>query len=151
MTKAEQVNIDNIATAYKNSREVLYKPMIANIIENPLIGIGFGLASDPQAMNIKYFHGIPISAPIEKGVLPLAILEEVGVYGFIFFMIWVLIIIRRAIADSFASLIVLLTFLLFNLGEAGLFSPNGLGMLYLIVMTSVITKSKLIKKTTITA
>ena len=47
----------------------------------------------------------------------------------------------------FGALIVLLTFLLFNLGEAGLFSANGYGMLYLIVITSIITRPKLIKKT----
>ena len=96
-------------------------------------------------MDIKYFKGIPVSAPIEKGILPLAILEEVGVFGFIFFMIWILILIRLAINNSFRTLIVLLTILLFNLGEAGLFSANGYGMLYLIVITSIITRPKLIK------
>ena len=35
---------------------------------------------------------------------------------------------------------VLITLFMFNLGEAGLFSPNGFGMLYLILLTSVVTK-----------
>jgi hypothetical protein len=145
ITKTNEVSVGSIINAYKISRGVLYIPMIDNILESPLKGIGFGLASDLTNMDIKYFKGIPVSAPIEKGILPLAILEEVGVFGFIFFMIWILILIRLAINNSFRTLIVLLTILLFNLGEAGLFSANGYGMLYLIVITSIITRPKLIK------
>lgn len=147
MTKTNEVSVGSIVNAYKISRGVLYIPMIDNILESPLKGIGFGLASDLTNIDIKYFKGIPVSAPIEKGILPIAVLEEVGVFGFIFFMIWILILIKLAIANSFGTLIVLLTILLFNLGEAGLFSANGYGMLYLIVITLIITRPKLIKKT----
>ena len=143
---AKQTEFDSILSLFKNSREVIYRPIIDNIIENPLIGIGFGIGSDQSSMNIIYFNGIPVSAAVEKGVLPLAIWEEVGVFGLFFFIMWVLILIRRSIADSLAATIVILTFLLFNLSEAGLFSPGGLGMLYLIVLTSVLSKPKLIKK-----
>ena len=147
MTKMQTDTTNSAITSFQNSRGVLYEPMITNIVNTPFKGIGFGLASDLEVMDIKYFKGIPVSAPIEKGVLPLAVLEEVGVFGFIFFIIWILILIKKAIANSFGALIVLLTFLLFNLGEAGLFSANGYGMLYLIVITSIITRPKLIKKT----
>ena len=145
MNKTEKVSVDSIIGAFKKSREVLYKPMIDNILENPLKGIGFGLASEWSFMDIKYFNGIPVSAPIEKGVLPLAMLEEVGVFGFIFFIVWILLLVRLAIANSYSDTIVLLTILLFNLGEAGLFSPNGYGMLYLVIIALVTTKPKLIK------
>ena len=84
MTKTEQFNIKSIFVAYKISREVLYEPMISNILENTIFGIGFGIASDPLSMNTIYFNSIPISAPIEKGVLPLAIIEEIGFFGLIF-------------------------------------------------------------------
>ena len=147
MTKTQTDSTNSAIVSFQNSRGVLYEPMIANILNTPFKGIGFGLASDLKAMDIKYFKGIPVSAPIEKGVLPIAVLEEVGVFGFIFFMIWILILIKKAIADSFGALILLLTFLLFNLGEAGLFSANGYGMLYLIIITSVVVKPKLIKNT----
>lgn len=145
INKADDLTLNNIVINYQISRSILYEPMIANIFENFFTGIGFGIASDPLNMNIKYFKDIPVSAPIEKGNLLLAILEEVGLYGFILFMIWILILFRLVIANSSSDLIVLLTFLLFNLGEAGLFSPKGYGMLYLIVITSVITKPQLIK------
>ena len=50
MTKTEQFNIKSIFVAYKISREVLYEPMISNILENTIL-IGFGIASDPLSMN----------------------------------------------------------------------------------------------------
>ena len=146
MTKTEQFNIKSIFVAYKISREVLYEPMISNILENTIFGIGFGIASDPLSMNTIYFNSIPISAPIEKGVLPLAIIEEIGFFGLIFFMIWILMLIKRAGGINFGALFVLTTFLMFNLGEAGLFSPNGYGLLYLLIISSVIIKPKNFEK-----
>ena len=142
MIKSETINFNNLLLSYKESRSVLYEPMIDNIIQNPKLGIGFGIASDMSSMRIKYFKNIPVSAPTEKGILPLLILEEVGFYGFAFFILWVFILLKRANANGPESLLVLLTLLMFNLGEAGLFSPNGFGMLYLILLTSVVTKTK---------
>ena len=138
--KTDKINFNNLLLSYKSSRSVLYEPMIDNIIKNPKKGIGFGVASDPSSMRIKYFKNIPVSAPIEKGILPLLILEEVGIYGFVFFAIWILMLLIRANTNGSGSLFVLITLFMFNLGEAGLFSPNGFGMLYLILLTSVVTK-----------
>ena len=145
--KSQDFDTINILSVYIKSREVLYAPMIANIAEYPITGIGFGLASEPLSMNVKFFKGIPISAPIEKGILPLMVLEEIGIFGFLFFLIWVLILNLKAIAISFSSILILLTTLLLNFGEAGLFSPNGFGMLYLILITMSITRHKLIINT----
>lgn len=145
ISKSRDFEIKDILGAYQRSREVLFAPMIANIAEYPMTGIGFGLGSEPSSMNVKYFKGVPISAPIEKGILPLSVLEEVGIFGFFLFLIWILILILKAIAISFSSTLTLLTILLFNLAEAGIFSPNGYGMLYLILITMSITRQKLIK------
>jgi hypothetical protein len=145
LNKTNLIGSGDFVSAYQDSRAVLYEPMINNILQNFFKGIGFGLASDLSNMNVRYFFGIPVSAPIEKGILPLSILEEIGIYGFIFFMIWILIIIGQGIKKDYGSLNIILTFLLFNLGEAGFFSPNGFGMLYLIVITSIITKPKFTK------
>ena len=57
-----------------------------------------------------------------------------------FFAIWILMLLIRANTNGSGSLFVLITLFMFNLGEAGLFSPNGFGMLYLILLTSVVTK-----------
>jgi hypothetical protein len=146
ISKSQDFDTVDILSVYKRSREVLYAPMTANIVEYPMTGIGFGLGSEPLSMNVKYFKGIPISAPIEKGILPLMVLEEIGIFGFLFFLIWILILSLKAIAISFSSTLILLTILLLNLGEAGLFSPNGFGMLYLILITMSITLPKINKK-----
>ena len=140
--KTEKINFINLLSSYKVSRSVLYEPMIDNITQNPNIGIGFGIASDLSSMQIKYFKGIPVSAPTEKGVLPLLVLEEVGIYGFTIFIIWAFVLFRRANANGSGSFFILLTLFIFNLGEAGLFSPNGFGMLYLILLSSAVTKTK---------
>ncbi len=146
INKTEKINVENIFSAYFTSRKVLFEPMLMNIFDKPFSGIGFGIASDPLSMNIKKILGIPISAPIEKGILPLAILEEVGVFGLFLFIVWIFILLIRANTNSFGSFFILITLLMFNLGEAGLFSPNGFGMLYLILLTLVVTKPIKINK-----
>ncbi len=146
LSKHPGVNFESILFSYKKSRQVLYDPMINNIFESPIMGIGFGLPSDLSFEKIKYFQGIPVSAPIEKGLLPLAILEEIGLFGFLFFVTWIFFLVRISIFINFKSILIILTVLFFNLGEAGLFSPNGYGMLYLILITSVVSEAKKIKK-----
>ena len=55
-------------------------------------------------------------------------------------------LIKRAGGINFGALFVLTTFLMFNLGEAGLFSSNGYGLLYLLIISSVIIKPKNFEK-----
>jgi hypothetical protein len=144
ISKSGRADVDNLLSAYQVSRAVLFEPMIANISENPILGIGFGIASDSTAMNVVRdpLFGIAISAPVEKGVMPLAILEEVGVVGFILVAIWILFLLRRAAANGIASFLVVTTMLLINLGELVLFSPGGMGMLMLILLSFAVTKPK---------
>ena len=99
ITKSFQADVDGLFDAFYTSRAVLYEPMIANIKENPLSGIGFGIASDYSSMKIARdpILGLPLGAPIEKGVTPIMILEEVGIIGFIIFFIWLLFILSRSL------------------------------------------------------
>jgi O-antigen ligase len=141
---SKSTDVDSLWSAYQVSRAVLFDPMIANISESPIFGIGFGIASDSTAMNVRRdpLFGIPISAPVEKGVMPLAILEEVGVVGFILVAIWILFLLRRSTANGIASFLVSTTVLLINLGESTLFSPGGMGMFMLILLNFAVTKPK---------
>ena len=144
ISKSGPADVDNLLGVYQASRAVLFEPMIANISENPILGIGFGIASDSTAMNVVRdpLFGIAISAPVEKGTLPLVILEETGVVGFILVAIWILFLLRRAAANGIASFLVVTTMLLINLGESVLFSPGGMGMLMLILLSFAVTKPK---------
>lgn len=128
----------NILEAYDQSRGRLIDQMLENIRLHPVPGIGFGIASDPASMEVDRdpILGLPTGAAIEKGVLPLAVLEELGVFGFFFVAFWVLILVRRAArGGGMTAVSVCFTALLMNMGESMLFSPGGMGLLLMIMIT----------------
>lgn len=54
------------------------------IEEHPIFGYGFGVNKDSeQFTNVSgnHFFGIPLSAPIEQGFLPLATVAQIGIVG----------------------------------------------------------------------
>jgi hypothetical protein len=105
--------------------------------KHPIFGNGFGLPGSTQRLKVAYDSstGLPTGAPVEKGVLPLAVLEDVGIVGFISVGLWVWGGIRRSAAGGLTPLTVALTCLLTNMGEATLFSPGGMGLLILICIS----------------
>ena len=109
--------------------------MLDNIRDDPWTGIGFGVASTPERFLVERgWLGIPVSAPVEKGVLPLALLEELGVIGLAAAAAWVACLVRRAARRGAAPLAVCLTILFMNLGESVLMSPGGAGLLCLVLL-----------------
>lgn len=126
----------NVMDAYNRSRGSKIEEMTANIRAHPLRGIGFGVASDPLSMEVKRdpVLGLPTSASIEKGVLFIAIWEELGLLGFLAVLGWLWMLVRRAAGGGMMPLSVCLTVLLMNFGEATLFSPSGNGMLTLVLL-----------------
>ena len=134
-TPSISFNQESYVDYYMKSRGILVSPMVDNIIKQPM-GIGFGVSSCPECMNVVVdpVFGIPISAPIEKGTLPIALMEEVGFFGLLLFCIWVLTIFRIALVNRKLLLPVFFTILLINLGESMLFSPGGFGMFILIML-----------------
>lgn len=130
------MQVDGILAAYDRSRGRLIDPMLDNIAEHPLTGIGFGIASEPALMIVTRdpVLGLPVGASIEKGVTPLMVMEELGILGALLVAFWVFRLFRSAARGSLASLAVCLTVLLLNMGEATLFSPGGFGLLQLILL-----------------
>ncbi len=121
--------------SFLDSRDIVTGPMLANIRANPWTGIGFGLASAPERTPVaRGPFGIPVSAPVEKGVLPLALLEELGVFGLAAAVAWLGCLVRRAARAGPARLAVCLTIVLINLGESVLMSPGGMGLACLILL-----------------
>lgn len=127
----------SLAEAYDKSRDGLIKKLLENIQNNPVKGIGFGIASDPFEMIIERDSviGLPVGAPIEKGVLPLAIIEDLGLVGALFVFIWFWLIIKRSALNGITPLSLVLTILFLNLVESTFFSPGGLDGLLLIFIT----------------
>ena len=136
ITKSGRYQVGGLAEAYERSRGRLMDAMLVNIAEHPLTGIGFGIASEPWAMNISRdpVLGLPVGASIEKGVTPLMVVEELGVFGALLVGSWIVRLLRGSARSGLAPLAVCFVALLLNLGEATLFSPSGIGLLSLILL-----------------
>ena len=136
VTKSDRAEVASIGEAYEDSRGRLIDEMMANIDTEPWLGIGFGIASDPSTMRVERepLFGLPVSAPIEKGVTPIAVVEELGIVGAAFVAFWLVAVLRGAIASGLGPLSVTLTVLALNMGEAVLFSPGGMGLLLILML-----------------
>ncbi len=136
-TIAKRSDNQTIATAFDASRGALIARSMQNFYANPVLGIGFGVASNPADMKVvrEPVFGLPVSASIEKGNMYSAILEEIGFAGFVLFA-GLLLMLLNSICRSGQLEMVWLFFaaLLVNIGEAVLFSPNGIGLLVWILM-----------------
>lgn len=128
--------VTSIGGAYQQSRGALITDMMDNIAEHPWTGIGFGIASRPDEMIVDRdpVLGLPTSAAIEKGVFPVALVEEVGLFGAVAVLAWIWMVVRRASRASVTALALVLTTLLLNMGENTFFSTGGLGLLPLILL-----------------
>jgi hypothetical protein len=143
----KRTDATSLIEAADASRGFLVQMMFENIVEKPLTGIGFGIASDPASMEIERdpLIGLPLGAPIEKGVMPLAVLEELGVFGAVLVLFWIIAVIRRGARAGAPQFAVLMTLLLVNLGESMFFSVGGMGMLLLIMLTGAVTSAENLK------
>ena len=137
ISKGGRADVAGLIEAYDRSRGSLIEGMTENIWQDPWVGIGFGIASEPLSMNITRdpVFELPVGASVEKGVMPLAVREEVGVPGLILVGLWIWVVLRRSARAGMAPLAVVITVLLINMGESVLFSPGGMGLLQLILIS----------------
>lgn len=133
----------NLAEAYAVSRGGLFRMMQENIFENPLTGIGFGIATDTNSMLIirDPVFNLPVSAAVEKGILPVAVVEELGVIVTIFVSIWFLYLLRLSFKGGRITWTTFVMLFLLNMGEATLFSPGGSGLIFMVLLGWAVTKN----------
>lgn len=124
----------NLIDAYGASRGGLIDEMWANIRRDPLVGLGFGIASNPESMVVQRVAGIPIGAVVEKGVTHVAIWEELGLIGLILVTLWAVVIFSKSVGASLAQSGLLIGIFLQNFGEATLFSVGGMGLLQVVLL-----------------
>jgi hypothetical protein len=94
-------------------------------MEHPMTGINFGTSLAPYFV----MNATLLSAPTEKGFLPTAILEETGVVGTTFFLIFIFLALYRLYSDeNIIGLSLFVAFLIQNLGEMMFFSLGGAGL-----------------------
>ncbi|TRZ88384.1 MAG: O-antigen ligase domain-containing protein [Methanosarcinales archaeon] len=126
----------SISESFYDSRGRGIESQWENFLKHPFIGNGFGVyASGYFPRGVYKVWGIPISASVEKGFLPTAILEETGLIGALLFLVLLISIARQAVNnESIVYLCVFFSSLFVNLGEMVFFSVNGLGSFFWILI-----------------
>jgi len=105
--------------------------------EHPLFGAGFGVNGDSEsnmAANGVQLGGIPLSAPVEQGFLPLASVAQLGIVGSLFVLPFLYLIFRLARQESGETSALFAVVLGVNLGEMIFFSVGGIGLLMWIIL-----------------
>jgi hypothetical protein len=107
------------------------------IKEHPLFGYGFGV--DPGSDIGMYYNGaqlwgIPLSAPIEQGFLPIATLAQIGIVGSLFVLSFLISIYGFTRLGSAEQAGLFATVIGVNLGEMIFYSFGGLGLIMWMVL-----------------
>ncbi len=107
------------------SRERLIEISWYNFMQKPFTGIGFGTMWDAQwAAQANIF-----TAPTEKGFLPTALLEEVGIPGAMCFVVFLVTYFWHYWKiRNIAALSMMVCLLLLNFGEMMFFAFGGIGL-----------------------
>ena len=129
LRKTDDVIEDNRSfwEALTNSRQGLIERCMGEFHRNPLLGSGFQVVEEHRDQfltgQISYF-----SAPIEKGILPLMVLGETGIVGFVVFILFLITFYLTCFRRRYAATLTLFTvFLATNMAEGTFFSPSGSG------------------------
>ena len=127
--KTDDVTTDqrSLSEAVTASRQGLIEMCMNDFHRNPLFGMGFQVA-EYTAQRAAMNAGLVLSAPIEKGVIPIMILGETGMVGAIVFSAFLLFFYSGCSSKRlFLSLTMMTILLALNMGEATFFSPGGIG------------------------
>lgn len=121
----------SVVQALEQSRGAAMSESMANFWKRPVTGIGFGAPSNPVRFEQhleRGLYGIPLSASVEKGFMPTAVLEETGIIGAILTIALLAFLFLPVIQSPDPTLFwMMATSLLVNLGEMVFFSIGGMG------------------------
>ena len=128
--KGSKGEVRDLGGAFYESRGSGVLSEWQNFLKRPLTGNGFGVyANGKFPTGVVYFAGIPISAPVEKGFLPTAVLEEDGVLGAAALLLLILWLGREGWRDTDLRWRALFCACLgINIGECVFLAPGGIGM-----------------------
>lgn len=112
------------------SRQGIMDNAMDNFRESPFIGNGFQVTKKLKEQDRSSWKHY-LSAPIEKGVWIVAVLEEGGIFGMILFIIFLLTAFGKLLArQAFIGASVFFVFLVSSLGEFTFFSMSGMGGIF---------------------
>ena len=128
----------SVTQALERSRGAAMSQSMENFWANPLTGIGFGAPSDPARLAATLERGpfgIPTSASVEKGFMPTAVLEEMGIIGALLTLAVLVFLFMPTIQHPDPTLFWIMGASLFlNFGEMVFFSIGGMGFFFWYVM-----------------
>ncbi|MFM8281965.1 MAG: O-antigen ligase family protein [Planctomycetaceae bacterium] len=126
--------LDSLAIV--QSRRGLIDYSMKNFGENPVFGIGFQVAKTEEFARTATLF----TAPAEKGFMPTALLEEGGVVGTTFFLIWIVAFLTTLLTRrNIPGLMVFAAFFMSSMTEVTLFSPGGVGGFGWVMVTAAMT------------
>ncbi len=130
----------SINVAFLESRGALVQEQLERFKESPIVGNGFGIyAGKNPTKRAANTNGLLLSAPVEKGFIFTAVLEEMGIVGAIFFTFSISYLIWQASrAYSVAFVAMFLACLLVNFGEAVFFSLGGIGIYFWVLIAYIL-------------
>lgn len=136
LRKTDDISTDgrSLSEAFTSSRQGAVERNLYDFKLNPLLGMGFQVIAEHKQ---AYKAGMIslVSAPIEKGILPLMILGETGIVGVLVFLAFVIRFFHFCIKRQyFVSAISMAAFFSSNIGEAFFFSPTATGGLVWVVV-----------------
>lgn len=129
----------NLERSFENSRGLLILMQLKNIQNHPVTGIGFGLPSREKDLKVARdpVFNLPLSAPIEKGVFFISIVEEIGLIGTLFFLFLISSILISSLRSGLIEVQWMASAAFFtNIGEATLFSLGGMGLFVWLCITT---------------
>ena len=134
LRKTDDVSGDTrgFGEAFTESRMGKVEENLFDFRQNPVFGSGFQVSYGMK--NMYKNTTFVLSAPIEKGVLPLMVLGETGIVGEIVFIVFLLMFYCTCVRKKYYCTMTLMTVMITcNMAEANFFSPGGVGgMLWMI-------------------
>lgn len=113
-----------------SSRQFLIERAMENFHESPWIGNGFQVSELQRDLKVTSWKQL-LSAPIEKGVWVVAVLEEGGVFAMVIFCLFLIIAFYNMLMrQAFIGASVLFVFIVSNLGEFTFFSISYTGGIF---------------------
>lgn len=126
---------DSLLETAMASRGASLEQMLVNIDQRPGVGVGFGVNANTDYYLIARdpIFNLPVMATVEKGVMPVAIVEETGVLGAVVVFPWLALLLVYSIRGGILCTGVLIAVLVTNIAESNLFAPGGQGMFQLLM------------------
>jgi hypothetical protein len=140
---AEEVT--DYTDALYRARGGMLELMLASVKEHPLTGIGFGVPTKGgRSTEVVYdpVFGLPIMATAEKGILFVALLEELGYPLATIVYLWFAWLFMLAARGGPVGLTAFSAAIAVNAAENCFFSPGGLGLFILVIACMAVTAGR---------